>query len=143
MSGCIGTLPYMAPEVIRCEPYNEKVDIYSFSIILWRLLTGEMPYSEKNFMEYIPEVAERGARPALPTNKGVPKNIIKLLEQCWHSDPTSRPTASAIVQELTDTLEALSHIDNVKKPHTRSLLSKIGAALLRRNTKVYVECSDS
>jgi len=36
----------MAPEVIRCEPYDEKCDVYSFGIILNELLTGRYPYME-------------------------------------------------------------------------------------------------
>jgi len=36
----------MAPEVIRCEPYDEKCDVYSFGIILNELLTGNYPYIE-------------------------------------------------------------------------------------------------
>lgn len=44
-----GTYVYMAPEVIRCEPYTEKCDVYSFAIILNELVTGEHPYIETNF----------------------------------------------------------------------------------------------
>lgn len=40
---------YMAPEVIRCEPYTEKCDVYSFGIILNELISGEHPYIETSF----------------------------------------------------------------------------------------------
>lgn len=36
----------MAPEVIKCEPYDEKCDVYSFGIILNEIMTGEYPYIE-------------------------------------------------------------------------------------------------
>lgn len=39
----------MAPEVIRCEPYNEKCDVYSFGIILNEITTGEYPYIETDY----------------------------------------------------------------------------------------------
>ncbi|KAK3436052.1 hypothetical protein EUGRSUZ_C00711 [Eucalyptus grandis] len=39
-----GTYVYMVPEVIRCEPYDEKCDVYSFGIILNELITSEYPY---------------------------------------------------------------------------------------------------
>ncbi|NWH74494.1 M3K13 kinase, partial [Psilopogon haemacephalus] len=38
-----GTVAWMAPEVIRNEPVSEKVDIWSFGVVLWELLTGEIP----------------------------------------------------------------------------------------------------
>ena len=40
----VGTYAWMAPEVIRNLPYNEKVDIWSYGVVLWELLTGEVPY---------------------------------------------------------------------------------------------------
>lgn len=44
-----GTYVYMSPEVIRCEPYNEKCDVYSFGVILNELLTGKHPYIETEY----------------------------------------------------------------------------------------------
>ena len=40
-----GTVPWMAPEVIRHEPCSEKVDIWSYGVLLWELLTQERPYN--------------------------------------------------------------------------------------------------
>ena len=40
MTGRVGTLAYMAHEVALCKPYNEKVDIYGFGMILWQLVSG-------------------------------------------------------------------------------------------------------
>ncbi|KPP78003.1 mitogen-activated protein kinase kinase kinase 12-like [Scleropages formosus] len=41
-----GTVAWMAPEVIRNEPVSEKVDVWSFGVVLWELLTGEIPYKD-------------------------------------------------------------------------------------------------
>lgn len=48
-TGETGTYVYMAPEVIRSEPYDEKCDVYSFAVILNELLTGEYPYIETDY----------------------------------------------------------------------------------------------
>lgn len=40
----IGSSSWMAPELIRNESYNEKVDVWSFGVCLWELLTREEPY---------------------------------------------------------------------------------------------------
>eukprot|EP00111_Clytia_hemisphaerica_P014486 TCONS_00042650-protein len=39
-----GTVAWMAPEVIRNDPCSEKVDIWSYGILIWELLTNEIPY---------------------------------------------------------------------------------------------------
>ncbi len=40
----IGSCAWMAPELIRNEPCNDKVDVWSYGILLWELLTQEAPY---------------------------------------------------------------------------------------------------
>ena len=44
MQQCIGTLRYMAPEVALGQAYAEKVDVYSFSLIVWGMISDEVPY---------------------------------------------------------------------------------------------------
>ncbi|KAH6761365.1 mechanosensitive channel of small conductance-like 10 [Perilla frutescens var. frutescens] len=67
MTGETGTFVYMAPEVIKCEPYDEKCDVYSFGIMLNELITGEYPYTDTDFgpSKIAKEVAENGLRPKI------------------------------------------------------------------------------
>lgn len=50
MTPKVGTLSYMAPEVLNCEPYSNKVDVYSYGMLLWEIITRKEPYLEDNFM---------------------------------------------------------------------------------------------
>jgi serine/threonine protein kinase len=43
----IGTPTYMAPEILQAQKYNEKVDIYSFGMILWQMVSGRPPFSSE------------------------------------------------------------------------------------------------
>nr|XP_017249815.1 PREDICTED: uncharacterized protein LOC108220529 isoform X2 [Daucus carota subsp. sativus] len=52
--GVRGTVPWMAPELLSCKSLvTEKVDVYSFGIVMWELLTGEEPYSKMRSHEII------------------------------------------------------------------------------------------
>ncbi|CAN0322663.1 unnamed protein product, partial [Discosporangium mesarthrocarpum] len=44
MTGGTGSLRYMAPEIANHKVYNEKGDVYSFSLILWEMLAGTKPF---------------------------------------------------------------------------------------------------
>ncbi|KAJ1442859.1 Serine-threonine/tyrosine-protein kinase, catalytic domain [Sesbania bispinosa] len=86
---------YMAPEVIRCEPYNEKCDVYSFGVILNELLTGNYPYIETEYgpTKIAMEVVEGKLRPVLPCDDvGQLKELIDLICLCWDSNPSTRPS---------------------------------------------------
>ncbi|CAI2192517.1 5245_t:CDS:1, partial [Funneliformis geosporum] len=42
-----GVLPFVAPEVLRGQPYTLSSDIYSFSMILWEFISGVFPFDNK------------------------------------------------------------------------------------------------
>ncbi|KAL1097552.1 hypothetical protein V6Z11_D05G042600 [Gossypium hirsutum] len=104
LTGETGTFIYMAPEVIRCEPYNEKCDVYSFGIILNELITGNYPYTETNYgpAKIALEVGDGKLRPALPEDNGEWKELIELICQSWDGDVCVRPTFANITSTLSN-----------------------------------------
>ncbi|PON71748.1 Serine/threonine protein kinase [Parasponia andersonii] len=116
-----GTYVYMAPEVIKCEPYNEKCDVYSFGIILNELITGEYPYIEKDYgpAKIAMEVVEDNLRPRLPEYDGQLGELIDLICVLWHEDAAKRPSFAAItciLRRIQKTmLEIVDFVDVVTK----------------------------
>eukprot|EP00752_Nemacystus_decipiens_P007313 g6544.t1 len=56
MTGEVGSYRYMAPELVKHEPYNSKVDIYSWAILSWEMLAIDKPYSgigESTFVKVV------------------------------------------------------------------------------------------
>nr|GME09893.1 serine/threonine-protein kinase STY17-like [Ipomoea batatas] len=98
MTSETGTYRWMAPEVIEHKPYNHKVDVFSFGIVLWELLTGEIPYVFLTPLQAAIGVVQQGLRPNIP--KHTHPKLAELLENCWHQDPTKRPEFSEILEIL-------------------------------------------
>jgi len=63
----VGTPHWMAPEILRNEEYVEASDVYSFGMILWELVTGEIPYLHYSIQDIIVSVGFEGKQLPLPT----------------------------------------------------------------------------
>jgi len=106
MSTRVGTLLYMAPELMEEEDYGLPVDIYSCGMLLYELVTGLVPYSTsdarlQNDVAFILAVAS-GERPALadlPANEAA-EELGGILYACWDVDPAVRPTAATLAERL-------------------------------------------
>ena len=88
----------MAPEVIKHQPYGTAADVYSFSILVWELLTGLTPYSHLSPIDAIYAVADRQERPELPAS--APAAVRTLLTACWPQDAAQRWDFHQVVQHL-------------------------------------------
>lgn len=102
MSGCTGTLRYMAPEVALSQPYNETVDVYSFGIILWQMASGQVPFASMDKETFMREVVRGHQRPAL--DRGWSREFQSLLVACWSEHISKRPSFAAILDILHNKL---------------------------------------
>uniref|UniRef100_A0A8C6Q3Y4 Mitogen-activated protein kinase kinase kinase 12 n=1 Tax=Nothobranchius furzeri TaxID=105023 RepID=A0A8C6Q3Y4_NOTFU len=93
-----GTVAWMAPEVIRNEPVSEKVDIWSFGVVLWEMLTGEIPYKDVDSSAIIWGVGNNSLQ--LPVPESCPDGFKVLLRQCWNCKPRNRPSFRQILLHL-------------------------------------------
>ncbi|KAK7283577.1 hypothetical protein RIF29_13178 [Crotalaria pallida] len=101
MTAETGTYRWMAPEVINHQPYDQKADVFSFSIVLWELVTAKVPYDTMTPLQAALGVRQ-GLRPELPKH-GHPK-LLDLMQRCWEGDPSNRPSFQEITVELENLL---------------------------------------
>ena len=100
---------YMAPELFDNKSYTFASDVYSFSLIVYEILTNKVPYSKLKAMEIFIKVAKQGYRPDI-TNQNIPEFFQKLLTDCWSQDPNNRPTFDHII-ELLKNKENLANLE--------------------------------
>lgn len=90
----------MAPEVFRHEEYTETVDIYSFAMIFYYLLSGRPPWETLSGQKVAIKAAIEADRPIV--NRAWDSQISNLMQRCWDENPNARPPFSVIMDELND-----------------------------------------
>ncbi|KAK9902754.1 hypothetical protein WJX75_004977 [Coccomyxa subellipsoidea] len=90
----VGTFSWAAPEVLLGRPCTEKVDIYSYGVMLWELSAGEAPPG-------------RHLRP-LRVPEECPADVEAMIARCLDNDPDARPSARELVDFMVELPHALS-----------------------------------
>ncbi|XP_014710072.3 mitogen-activated protein kinase kinase kinase 21 isoform X1 [Equus asinus] len=94
-----GTYAWMAPEVIKSSLFSKGSDIWSYGVLLWELLTGEVPYRGIDGLAVAYGVAVN--KLTLPVPSTCPEPFAKLMKECWQQDPHIRPSFGLILEQLT------------------------------------------
>ncbi|KAL4436406.1 hypothetical protein ABPG77_009968 [Micractinium sp. CCAP 211/92] len=82
----MGTFAWSAPEVLSGRRCTEKVDLYSFGVVIWEVCTGDVPV--------------RGEMRPLVAPQDCPQEVVDLYERCIAEQPEQRPTAAELLQTL-------------------------------------------
>ncbi|XAR50793.1 Non-specific serine/threonine protein kinase [Bertholletia excelsa] len=95
-SSSAGTPEWMAPELIRSEPFTEKCDIFSLGVIMWELCILSRPWEGVPPERVVYAVANEGSRLEIPEGP-----LGSLIADCW-AEPHERPSCEEILTRLLD-----------------------------------------
>jgi len=102
MTGGVGSLRYMAPEVVRHQQYNEKADIYSAGLILYFMSSGRSPFHELGSNpELVLQEYLKGLEPR-PQLSECHKVLQDIMKGAWHADPECRLSAVDLLHKLSE-----------------------------------------
>ena len=97
----IGSVHYIAPEQARGGHINDKADIYSVGVMLYEMLTGQLPFVADNAVSVA--IMQMQAEPTLPTriNPSIPKGLEEITMHAMEKNPAQRfPSAADMLEDV-------------------------------------------
>ena len=130
-----GTPRYMSPECGLYKPYNLSADVYSFSMLLWEIISLRQPLKGFNYSQLKKEVFHQEYRP--PLKKVWHRGLRSLISVGWHHNPSKRPSMDEIYDKLRTlyTVLAPGCVSEEEISHNRRRSTYISARLSRISFK--------
>ena len=97
----IGSVHYIAPEQARGGHINDKADIYSVGVMLYEMLTGQLPFVADNAVSVA--IMQMQAEPTPPTriNPSIPKGLEEITMHAMEKNPAQRfPSAADMLEDI-------------------------------------------
>jgi serine/threonine-protein kinase len=103
-SSTLGTMPYLAPEVILGGMSTERSDVYSLAVVLYEMLTGTLPFRGERPEAVLYAAVNEPLEPASRRKADIPDDVERVLEMAMARDPAAR---HASAEALSAALAAL------------------------------------
>jgi serine/threonine protein kinase len=100
----LGTPAYMAPEQMRGEIVDYRCDLFSLGCVLYRMITGRLPFQGNTVYAVMAAVASETPPAVTVLNPGVPQRLSDLIARLLAKDARDRPASA---QEVFDELRAI------------------------------------
>ncbi len=99
----LGSPYYMAPEQLAKGPITARTDLFSFAVVLYRMLTGALPFTGDSFAAVAHAILHEKPVPAERLDPGIPRALSNLVLRCLEKSPEERAgSAPEVLRALAD-----------------------------------------
>jgi len=98
-SDILGSVFYMAPEQVNAEPVDSRTDIYSLGIMMYELLTGDVPFRDQNAYKVMQAHLEKAPVPPRELKPDIPLEVANLIMCALSKSPEDRPQAMTDIEK--------------------------------------------
>jgi serine/threonine protein kinase len=117
----LGTPAFMAPEQARGEETDQRCDLFSFGCVLYRMVTGRLPFQGNTVYAVLQAVASETPPAPCHINPAVPPRLAALIAALLEKNPDRRPaSAEAVLGELLDIGNDSKSMSYVNAKHPQS-----------------------
>ena len=95
----LGTVEFMAPEQCVADPSDARTDIYGLGAVMYRTLTGQLPFEDKQLETLLAKQLVEAPLPLRHLAPTVPALVERLVHACMRKDPAQRPEGMGVIAE--------------------------------------------
>jgi serine/threonine protein kinase len=97
----MGTTSYMSPEQARGQSLSYASDVFSLGVVLYEMVTGELPFKGETPVDILHAIAFEEARPVTAVRKNLPPDLHRIIARCLRKRPEDRyPDAGDLSTDL-------------------------------------------
>jgi len=98
-----GTIAYVSPEMINLQNIDHRTDIWSLGIVLYEILTGQLPFTGKNWGATLLAIANNAPKPIHELRANVPSSLQHIVIRMLQKNPQNRySTMENVITDLQD-----------------------------------------
>lgn len=110
----MGTVAYMSPEQARGKDIDHRSDIFSIGVVLYEMVTGELPFKGQSPLDTMHAIAFEEVRPVTVVRKDLPAELQRILSRCMRKRAEDRYQSA---KDLTSELKRLKdHLESGSQP---------------------------
>lgn len=99
----VGTIAYMSPEQARGQQLNQSSDVFSMGIVIYEMVTGELPFKGDTPIDTLHAIAFEEVRPVTLVKKNLPPKLHRIILRCLRKRPEDRyQDAHSLAADLKD-----------------------------------------
>lgn len=123
----IGTVSYMSPEQARGEVVDTRADIFSFGVLLFRMFTGELPFTGSTQVSILAKILEAHHPAPKSKNVNIDSEIERIIDKCLQKNAADRYQDSRDL--VVDLRNLRRQYDSGVSSTTSSVTSQIDSAI--------------
>jgi serine/threonine protein kinase len=112
-SSVSGTLPYMAPEILRGEVADHRADLWALGVVLYEAVSGRLPFEGRTGFEISSAILREIPRPLGPP---VPPGFWAIIQRCLAKEPIQRYQRAGEVQAALEAVQSAAIVSAVPGP---------------------------
>lgn len=134
----LGTVAHMPPEMLKNGILTPAADVYSFGMLFWRIMSGQIPFRHMGHNEIMVAVVS-GRRPDI--HEQFPIECSRLIQDCWQQNYKARPSFIEIVERLADMMNQVAQVVQAPKARTKQSAVDAGTVGVSSDDGFTSECS--